>query len=157
MFTIKVPYVIATHIKKYATVAGLKNKSKAGAVGFVSGLLYFNNGTTTLPVSASNPFNTYAVDAAITVTPQVAYLTKGSAGAYTVAAPGAAGIGMVLTLTTGTDFAHVVTFTGSTLFDGTSGAKITWTAAAFQGSSITVVGVTAAKWNVVSKNLGTVA
>jgi hypothetical protein len=103
------------------------------------------------------PFTTYVNDGAIGISSQIAYLTKVSAGAYTVAAPGAAGIGVELTLTTGTDFAHVVTFTGTTLQDGTAGANVTWTAAAVQGSSLTVVGVTATKWNVVSFNLGTIA
>lgn len=103
------------------------------------------------------PFNTYLVDAAITVVPQVAYLTKATAGAYTVAAPGAAGIGTQITITSGTDVAHVVTFTGTTLQDGTAGANTTWTAAAVQGTSLTIVGVTATKWNVVSFNLGTIA
>lgn len=119
------------------------------------------NKTLTAPVitgaAVTQAFNTYSADGAVTVSSQVAYLTKGSAGAYTLAAPGAAGIGVEITLTTGSDFAHVVTFTGSTLRDGTTGAKVTWTAAAFAGSSITVVGVTAVLWNVVSKNLGTVA
>lgn len=105
----------------------------------------------------SAPINTYAADGAVTVAPQTALLTKGSAGAYTLAAPGAAGIGIQIDLTTGTDFAHVVTFTGTTLNDGTVGANSTWTAAAVQGSSLTVVGVTATKWNVVSFNLGTIA
>lgn len=105
----------------------------------------------------TEPFNTYVADGAISLAHQVAYLTKGSAGAYTVAAPGAAGIGKVLHLTTGTDFAHVVTFTGTTLQDGTAGANSTWTAAAVQGSSLTIVGVTAVKWNVLSFNLGTIA
>lgn len=114
------------------------------------------NKTLTSP-SVIEPFNTYAVDGAITVAPQFAYLTKGSAGAYTLAAPGAAGIGVEITLTSGSDFAHVVTFTGTTLQDGTAGANSTWTAAAVQGSSLTVVGVTATKWNVVSFNLGTIA
>lgn len=119
------------------------------------------NKTLTAPVLNApllvEPFNTYAADGAITVAHQIAYLTKGSAGAYTIAAPGAAGIGVPITFTTGTDFAHVVTFTGTTLQDGTAGANSTWTAAAVQGSSLTVVGVTATKWNVVSFNLGTIA
>lgn len=102
-------------------------------------------------------FNTYAVDSAISVAPQIAYLTKGSAGAYTLAAPGAAGIGVEIKITSGSAFAHVVTFTGTTLQDGTTGANTTWTAAAFEGSSLTVVGVTATKWNVVNFNLGTIA
>lgn len=105
----------------------------------------------------SVPLNTYVGDGAITLVPQTAYLTKPSAGAYTLAAPGAAGIGVQIEMTAGTDFAHVVTFTGSTLKDGTTGAKVTWTSAAFIGSSITVLGVTATQWVVISKNLGTVA
>lgn len=112
--------------------------------------------TITAP-EVTEPFNTYAADGAITVAHQVAYLTKGSAGAYTLAAPGAAGIGKIIHLTTGSNFAHVVTFTGTTLNDGTAGANSTWTAAAVQGSSLTVVGVTAALWNVLSFNLGTIA
>lgn len=119
------------------------------------------NKTLTAPVLNApvvvSPFNTYAVDGAISVASQVAYLTKGSAGAYTLAAPGAAGIGVRITITSGSDFAHVVTFTGTTLQDGTAGANSTWTAAAVQGTSITVVGVTATKWNVESFNLGTIA
>lgn len=107
--------------------------------------------------SITEAFNTYSDDGAITIASQVAFLTKTSAGAYTVAAPGASGIGKVLKLTTGTDFAHVVTFTGGTLWDGTAGANTTWTSAAVQGSSLTVVGVTATKWNVLSFNLGTIA
>lgn len=103
------------------------------------------------------PFTTYVNDGAIGISSQVAYLTKAGVGAYTVAAPGAAGIGVELTITNGSANAHVVTFTGTTLQDGTTGANITWTAAAFEGSSITVVGVTATKWNVVSFNLGTIA
>lgn len=105
----------------------------------------------------NTPVNTYASDLAISVASQIALLTKGSAGAYTLAAPGAAGVGVMLEITAGSDFAHVVTFTGSTLKDGTTGAKITWTSAAFIGSSITVAAVTATQWVVISKNLGTVA
>lgn len=84
-------------------------------------------------------------------------LTKGSAAAITVAAPGAANIGRRITVTAGSDFAHVVTFTGATLHDGTTGGHTTWTGAAFQGTSLTFEAVTAAKWNVVSMNLGAIA
>ena len=96
-------------------------------------------------------------DGAVAISSGVTLLTKGSAAAITMAAPGAAGIGKVLTFTTGSDYAHVVTFTGATLWDGTAGANSTWTAAVVQGSSLTVVGTTATKWNVVSFNGGTIA
>lgn len=126
-----------------------------------SGAQTLTNKTLTAPVItgavSTRTLNTYAVDGAISLVAQVALLTKGSAGAYTVAAPGNAGIGVEIILTAGSDFAHVVTFTGSTLKDGTTGAKITWTSAAFIGSSLTIMGVTATQWVVVSKNLGTVA
>lgn len=83
-------------------------------------------------------------------------LTKGSAAAISVAAPGA-NLGRRIVLLTGSDFAHVVTFTGTTLQDGTTGLNITWTAAAFAGSSLTVRAVSATRWAVESFNLGTIA
>lgn len=111
-----------------------------------------------IPRFAVETPTTLAGDGAIPVdVDSTTYLTKGSAAAVTVAAPGAANIGRRLKITTGSDFAHVVTFTGSTLHDGTTGGHITWTAAAFQGSSLEVVAVTAAKWSVQSMNLGAIA
>lgn len=84
----------------------------------------------------------------------VFYITKaGSAAALTVAAPGAANIGRQLTFHGGSDFAHVVTFTGATLHDGTTGGHATATSPAFQGGSITVRAVTAAKWSLEVNNL----
>lgn len=97
-------------------------------------------------------------DSAIPIDRDGTYLlTKGSASANSVAAPGATGIGRKITILTGSDFAHVVTFTGTTLQDGTAGANSTWTATAVQGCSLTFVGVSATKWNVVSFNLGVIA
>lgn len=87
----------------------------------------------------------------------ITQLTKGSAAAVTVAAPGAANIGRRLIIINGSDFAHVVTFTGTTLQDGTTGLNSTWTAAAFAGSSLTVRGMSATRWAVESFNLGTIA
>jgi len=84
-------------------------------------------------------------------------LTKGSAAAITVAAPGAKNVGRRKKIFNGSDFAHIVTFTGSTLRDGTTGASITWTAAAFQGSSLTIYAVSATTWMVESMNLGAIA
>lgn len=81
----------------------------------------------------------------------------GAAGAHSVAAPGQANVGRELTFITGTDFQHVVTFTGTTLEDGTTGLNLTWTAAAFAGSSLTVVARSATRWSVKSFNLGAIA
>jgi hypothetical protein len=100
----------------------------------------------------------YAANGAIdTSFDHTALITKGSIAALSVAAPGARNIGRRLTITSGTDFAHVVTFTGGTLWDGTAGANSTWTAPVVQGASITVEAISATKWNVVSFNLGAIA
>jgi hypothetical protein len=115
------------------------------------------SGTTEFEVPVVATMVTLSADGAAAVTPGLNYITKGSAAAISLAAPGTAMIGKQITFTTGTDFAHVVTFTGSTLRDGTTGASITWTSAAFAGSSVTVVGVTSVLWNVVSNNLGVIA
>lgn len=84
-------------------------------------------------------------------------ISKTSAIAATVAAPGAANIGRTLDIVTTTDFAHVVTFTGTTLADGTTGLNTTWTATAFAGCGLTVIATSATRWAVLSFNLGTIA
>lgn len=100
---------------------------------------------------------TVAVDGAIPIDVDASYyLTKGSAGANSVAAPGAANIGREIEILGGSDFAHVITFTGATLHDGTTGGHATVTLAAFQGSSVRVKAVTAAKWNVLRNNLAVI-
>ena len=101
-------------------------------------------------------FATITGDGAIPLVPGITQLTKGSAAAITVAAPGVAMIGKKITIIAGSNFAHVVTFTGSTLRTGTA-ASASWTSAALIGSSLTVVGLTATTWGVVNFNLGTFA
>jgi hypothetical protein len=95
-------------------------------------------------------------DGAITIADGLVTLTKGSAAAITLAAPTAAQAGTVIVITAGSAFAHVVTATGL-LEDGVvGGAKNTATFAAFRGATITLV-ASQLKWNVVSKNVVTVA
>jgi hypothetical protein len=45
MFTIKIPYVISTHVKKFSSTASLVDKAKAAALGMVSGVLYVHSGS----------------------------------------------------------------------------------------------------------------
>jgi len=93
-------------------------------------------------------------DGAIPVTKDgVYYLTKGSAAAITLAVPGAGNIGRKITITGGSDFAHVVTAASTSVHDGTTGGHGTLTSPAFQGGSLTLRAVTAAKWNVEANNL----
>jgi hypothetical protein len=98
----------------------------------------------------------YVADGAIAVDAGFVVLTKGSAGAYTLAAPTSDQNGYELDITAGTAYAHVVTATGL-IHDGvTGGAKNTWTSAAFVGSSATLRAWNG-KWHLISKNLGTTA
>jgi hypothetical protein len=107
---------------------------------------------------APDTITTLTGDGAIDISRNsITLLTKGSAAAVTVAAPGAANIGRKITVLGGSDFAHVVTFTGSTLRDGTTGASVTWTSAAFQGSSLVARAISATTWNVEVNILGVIA
>jgi hypothetical protein len=81
-------------------------------------------------------------------------IAKGSAAALSIAAPGEKNIGRRLKFMVGSNFAHVLTFTGATLEDGTSGLKATWIFDAIVGNSLTVVARTATRWSVESFNQG---
>lgn len=83
----------------------------------------------------------------------IVLLTKGSAAAVTIAVPGAANIGRKIVITGGSDFAHVVTAASTSVHDGTTGGHGTLTSPAFQGGTLTLRAVTAAKWNVEANNL----
>lgn len=82
----------------------------------------------------------YTADGAITLTSGVHTIAKTSAAAMTVAAPSSVN-GTRMTIVSNTDFAHVITFTGATLLDGTTGANLTVTMTALKGSAITVIAV----------------
>ena len=98
---------------------------------------------------------TISGDGAVTIASGIVQLTKGSAAAITVAAPSSQD-GTRITIVSNSDFAHVVTFTGGTLLDGTTGANTTATFAAFKGASITVI-ASGATWLVESINAVTAA
>ena len=93
---------------------------------------------------------------AIVIAPGVARLTKGSAGAYTLAAPAAGDDGTILHITAGTDYAHVITIATTSLLDGTSTAKGKCTTAAYIGSGISVAAVNQ-KWHLLSNNAATLS
>lgn len=90
------------------------------------------------------PSTVYTSDGAITLTSGLHLIEKTSAAAMTVAAPSSQD-GERLVIQGNTDFAHVITFTGSTLLDGTTGANLTVTLTAFKGSTI-VVNARGTKW-----------
>jgi hypothetical protein len=105
---------------------------------------------------AMNRGTEYAADGAIAIAPGTVFLTKGSAGAYTLAAPTAAQEGTLMTFISKSAFAHVLTAT-NLLDDGvTGGAKDTATFAAFVGASM-VLRATNLKWVPVCKTQPTIA
>lgn len=100
----------------------------------------------------------YSADGAIAFTEafNIATLTKGSAGAYTLAAPTAAQEGTRLLILGQSAYAHVVTAT-NLLDDGvTGGAKDTATFGAFVGTSLDLIAINQ-KWHVIGKNVVTIA
>jgi hypothetical protein len=98
----------------------------------------------------------FAVDGALTKTTGIKVLTKGSVGAYSLAAPTADEAGRRLTIINGSAFAHVITAT-NLIDDGvTGGAKDTATFAAFVGASIELIAYNG-KWTVLTKNVVTIA
>lgn len=105
---------------------------------------------------AQNQTTDYATDGAIAVASGTAKLTKGSAGAYTLAAPTADQEGTRLVITSGSAYAHVVTSTDKIEDGVTGGAKDTMTFGAFVGATIELLAVNL-KWHVVNKNVVTVA
>lgn len=93
----------------------------------------------------------YGEDGAIAVPNKNAtiFLTKGSAGAYTLAAPTVAQDGLRLTITSQTAFAHVITAT-ALVADGAAGSpEDVLTFAAFIGASCILV-ASDGLWNVVA-------
>ncbi len=93
-------------------------------------------------------FQALSADGAVPITQDAAFLcTKGSAGAYSVAAPGASNIGRVLDFINTTAFAHVFTFTGGTVRGGVAGVT-TGTMAALAGARLTVRAISATVWTV---------
>lgn len=120
----------------------------AQAVGFADKIRAIQNPTITAyasdgAISFANPYN-------------IAKLTKGSAGAYTLAAPTAAQEGYRRLILGQSAYAHVVTAT-NLLDDGvTGGAKDTATFGAFVGTSLDLIAINL-KWHVVGKNVVTIA
>jgi hypothetical protein len=83
-----------------------------------------------------SPCTVYSASGAITIAEGVVAITATSAAAMTIAAPTSAQNGTILTVLSTTNFAHTITFTGSTFMNGTSAAKTTATFTAYAGASV---------------------
>jgi hypothetical protein len=125
------------------------------ALGTPSALVLTN--ATGLPNTATALLNiaptAYAADGAIGPTVRMAVLSKAGVGAYTLAA---GTDGAVLEIINTTANAHVVTATGLINDGVTGGSKNTLTFGAFAGACIRLVSY-GSKWNVISKNVVTIA
>jgi hypothetical protein len=87
----------------------------------------------------------------------VYWIVKATAAAVTLAPASSVPIGFTITFMAGNAVAHVVTAQSGGIFDGTTGAKTKWTAAAFIGSNVTLMAAPNGGWAVYSLNLGVVA
>jgi hypothetical protein len=87
----------------------------------------------------THPVRVLTADGAVPIKSGVVEIAKTSAAALTIAAPTTAQNGTVITILNSTAYAHVVTFTGSTLNNGTSAAKTTITFPTYVGGSFRII------------------
>ena len=109
-----------------------------------------------LPVIEETDIVTIGADGVITAPTRdtVYVIQKGAAlASSTLANPSVAQNGIKVTITSGTDFAHVVTTVATR--DGTTGLHTTLTFAAFVGASVTLVAMNG-QWYVTANNLVTI-
>ena len=137
---------VATHTTGVLTV-GTGNVIISTA-GTAAGSVVTNNGTQTLTnktltsptltgAKVTPNVETITGNGAITIQSGTVLLTKGSAAAITLAAPSSQD-GTIITITSTTAFAHVVTVTGG-MWDGTATTNTTATFPAVQGGAITLI------------------
>lgn len=105
-------------------------------------------------LSASLQYTSITGDGAITIESGAVVLSKATAAAITIAAPSSQN-GTDIIIASHSDAAHVVTFTGGTLRDGTTGGHTTATFAAFKGASLRIM-ASGTEWLVVSTNAVTI-
>ena len=108
---------------------------------FITPIIGVATGTSlSLTTGLREGITSYTSNGAITIQSGTALIGKSSAAAMTIAAPSTpAQDGTLLRIISSTNFAHVITFTGATLYDGTTGANTTVTMTAFIGSALEVL------------------
>jgi hypothetical protein len=107
--------------------------------------------------SVADRFIELSVNGPVPILSGTYFITKtGALLAATLRAPTLAENGTVMRFVSGTAFAHTVTATALIQNGVVGGAKSAWTAAAFPGSSITLV-AGGGFWNEVARTLGAVA
>jgi hypothetical protein len=87
----------------------------------------------------------------------VFWIVKATAAAVTLAPASSVPVGTIVVFMAGNAVAHVVTAQSGGIWDGVTGSKTKWTAAAFIGSSITLMSAPNGGWATLAQQLGTVA
>lgn len=140
-----------------ATVTELnKNAGVTAGTAAASKVVVLDAAKQVTGMGVVNPVVDISGDGAITIAPSVVTLSKGSAAAITIAAPSAAQEGTIVRVVSKTAYAHIVTFTGNILLDGTSTTKLKATFAAYAGAGLSFVAVNQ-KWNLLSNTATTLA
>lgn len=118
--------------------AALTGNITGNVTGNVTGNL---TGSQTMPAVTAY---TGADAPTLAISPAIGYasMTKGSAGAYTLAAPGSGNVGKRLVVIAGSAHAHVLTVTGLA-----GGNTLTFTAAV--GASVELLAVSATVWGLI--------
>jgi hypothetical protein len=101
----------------------------------------------------ADPYLNSSTDGALN-TSGVNRLSKGSAGAYTLALPGVNDDGKQCIISSSSAFAHVVTVASAALHDGTGTTKNILTFTAQPGASIHLVAINQT-WHLIAKNVVT--
>ena len=96
----------------------------------------------------------YAADGALTLLPGVSFLSKGSAGAYTLASPALYQNGMVMVIAASTAFAHTITYTPG--FFGTTTSSDVCTITGAVGDNLVIYAQNGV-WRVISTRNCTIA
>lgn len=147
MFNIKIPFVIASHVKKYTSTASIGSKSLAAGIGMVGGRLYYHDGTALKAMGSSTPVN--VTGSSVTLTQALhanRVVTLNRAGGIAVTLPAATGTGDMYHLVVGTTFTGAATvkvanatdyFIGVALLNADGGATTVGFATANTGTVAT--------------------
>lgn len=117
MYSIKIPFVIASHIRKYSATSSIKNKNKAAGVGMVGGQMFYHDGTAVKAWGSQTPVS--VTGSSVTLTQalhanRVTLLNRAAGIAVTL--PAATGSGDRYEIIVGTTFTGAATIA---VVDGT--------------------------------------
>lgn len=117
-FNIKIPFVIASHVKKFTTTTQFKDKSKAAAIGLLNGQLAYHNGTAVVTVGTAptTPSGGTARTLAATASGSMNLFDSAAGITYTLPAPVVGLVFHFLWTVLQTGSAHVVVTDAATTF-----------------------------------------